>query len=486
MPPETLHSGPQIVGTTPPIRPKSAVVPVATNVPAAATVHRSGLWKLGFAFVLLDLFCTYSRLPELMAIWIGSNLAIARISRLGGFAAAVATGGAFQAFSSRIGFGLGAFTVWAIICTPFSAWKGGSVAMLTTTWIPVMFGFVAVNGMMATIKDVCRSIYVLVAASFFIVVVSRSFGGGDRMAFDLGTLANSNDLATLVLLGIPPTVLFFQLNPRRYFMIKLALVATTPFMLAIVMRTASRGALLNLFVMCAIAFLTTSVYGKIKILFATLVLMVCVVLFAPREALARYVTMLPFVADKVITDGETASIAGSAAASSDTREHMLKESIALTFKNPIFGVGPGVFITGVVNEAEQRGERPIWLASHNGYTQVSSETGLPGLFFYLMSFVSCFTFTIGIRNRAKRIPQMQHIVYICNYLLMALSCMALNYMLGSIAYLAIFPLLAAMTDGFRRAANAELNAFRFASAAAVAAGSAQPVTAVSRQFGRKL
>jgi O-antigen ligase len=446
------------------IAPGRAVPPRPQDVrPRAATaddaIQQNVFWKVGFFFVVLDLFFTYSRFPELATIWFGTNLAMARVVRMGGVAGALFSGGAFRAFSSPVGIGFALFSVWTVVCIPFSVWKGGSVALLRENWIPAMLAFTAVNGIIFSTKHVYRCIYVIAVSSFVIVAMSGTFGAveQDRMAFELGTLSNSNDLATLVLLGIPPLILFFQLNPgRRRLLVKIAILATLPYMLSLVVKTASRGALLNLVLIAAITFLVSPLRGKVKILFLTFALMVVLVSFAPREALARYATMVPFFGSGM-TDASSTSITEAAAASSAAREHLLRESIEMTFKHPIFGVGPGVFIAANATRAEKEGERPIWLASHNGFTQVSSECGIIGFLLYMTAFVACFKFTLAIRKRVKDNPELQHINHIAVCLLIALSCMVLNYCLGSIAYLPVFPILAAITDGFYRSATTEIN-----------------------------
>ena len=65
--------------------------------------------------------------------------------------------------------------------------------------------------------------------------------------------------------------------------------------------------------------------------------------------------------------------------SSAERKRLLKESIDLTIEHPIVGVGPGCFQVAVYDEARARGiKHNVWLQTHNSYTELSCETGLPG------------------------------------------------------------------------------------------------------------
>jgi len=54
-------------------------------------------------------------------------------------------------------------------------------------------------------------------------------------------------------------------------------------------------------------------------------------------------------------------------------------SIQLTFEHPILGVGPGEFMDAEAEEAAVAGKKAMWHFTHNSYTELSSETGLPGL-----------------------------------------------------------------------------------------------------------
>src|SRR5208282_4132573 len=64
----------------------------------------------------------------------------------------------------------------------------------------------------------------------------------------------------------------------------------------------------------------------------------------------------------------------SASASQVQRKALLIKSLVVTAQHPLFGVGAGNFqvVSG------------MWHETHNSYTQMSSEAGLPALILYLM------------------------------------------------------------------------------------------------------
>ncbi len=69
---------------------------------------------------------------------------------------------------------------------------------------------------------------------------------------------------------------------------------------------------------------------------------------------------------------------------------LLKDSLRLTAMHPLLGVGPGNFPVAQDVLAQARGEKSAWHVTHNTYTEVSSEMGLPGLAIYLTFLYQTF------------------------------------------------------------------------------------------------
>jgi O-antigen ligase len=83
-------------------------------------------------------------------------------------------------------------------------------------------------------------------------------------------------------------------------------------------------------------------------------------------------------------------------ASTSARIELLKDSLRLTLRNPILGVGPGMFMvaqnTMSVEEGHPMGS---WHGTHNTYTQFSSEGGLPAMALFVFILYRCVK---GIRR----------------------------------------------------------------------------------------
>jgi O-antigen ligase len=83
----------------------------------------------------------------------------------------------------------------------------------------------------------------------------------------------------------------------------------------------------------------------------------------------------------------------------EARKELFDDSITLTLQHPIVGVGPGNF--PAVTES--------WHVTHNTYTELSCETGLPGLILFLLILVLAFRNLRQVRKlegykRNKEIP----------------------------------------------------------------------------------
>jgi O-antigen ligase len=106
----------------------------------------------------------------------------------------------------------------------------------------------------------------------------------------------------------------------------------------------------------------------------------------------------------------TSQVDAQSVGSQISREELLKKAIELTLTHPLVGVGPGQFSEVVLEEARSRGEHIVDLKQHNTYTQVSSEMGLPALFFYCAALAMCIRMNYQVAKRAWALPGQQVVV----------------------------------------------------------------------------
>jgi len=415
------------------------------------------LLKLAFGFFLVDLFINTSRFLEIIGLagavripYLGVTLHVITLIL------ALISGGARRAIASRTGLYLGLFTVWMMVCTLASTWRGGSANTVMRDWLPSLIIF-ASCGTVVTLRQ-CRKVSTVLAASTALIA-GASYGlgtlKGDRLAFEGGTLAGANELAMLLVLGVPFFLVpvFSQSSSRVRKLIALALGAVA---LVVVVKSASRGSLLALIVMLLVLFWTRPFAGKVKLGVVTIVLVVLFFAVTPREILSRYETLF----SNAETDDE---IATSAQKSSEARQYLLEQSLRLTMQHPIFGLGPGVFVVGEANLAQAEGQQATWHVSHNSYTQVSSEMGIPGLLLYLAALWTTFRNVFWFRPRS-RIDPTGRASAIGLALLLSLIGLCVGLTFSSNAYLSHLPMLMGLSVVFRRSLQLEIERYSHAPA----------------------
>jgi len=142
--------------------------------------------------------------------------------------------------------------------------------------------------------------------------------------------------------------------------------------------------------------------------------------------------------------------------STAARTYLLKSSIQFTMQHPIFGVGPGEFSDYEAAFAKNKGKRPAWLVTHNAYTQVSSEAGIPALLFFLTAVVLSFRTFGRVQRAARSRPQLRSMALACFCCQLSLVgfCTAIIFL--SLAYTMYLPTMSGLALAFSRSLEREL------------------------------
>jgi len=196
-----------------------------------------------------------------------------------------------------------------------------------------------------------------------------------------------------------------------------------------------------------------------------LILAVVAITWSARSALDRYKTMFIDSGDVHLTDSERSAID-----SSGLRKQLLLSSLELTLQHPLMGVGPGMFAVANADYTQETKGQPSWNAwheTHNTFTQLSCEDGLPGLFFYCVTLLLCFRVSFVLPRRAADNPALSAVGPMALSLRLSLIAFTVTALFTSNAYAYYFPMLAGVCVAFERAVTTEL---------AAAAGGAKPET----------
>jgi O-antigen ligase len=171
-------------------------------------------------------------------------------------------------------------------------------------------------------------------------------------------------------------------------------------MLLTISRTGSRagamGAVLLFFLLVFQSKRTT----RIKVLAASPVIFIVVLFLMPRGMRLRYTTYFGSYDTYNLSMEEKIRI--GTIESTNARKQLLIDSLNITAHHPFLGVGPGNFEVVQDELAQARGDRSLWHVTHNTYTQLSSEMGLPGLAIYIAFLYYLFkTLNSIIRTRTR-------------------------------------------------------------------------------------
>jgi len=367
------------------------------------------------------------------------------------------SGSLYRVFSSKIVLALAAFTGWLCLCCPFSVWRGGSVSQVVF-WAVSVVGLVLLAGCIEG-ADQCRkagytvavSVLCIEGLSFFLGSTQNTKDAG-RLAFVAGTFANANDFAALLLMGLPFCLLVVR--TRRGLALKVACILGLFLIPLSVVRTGSRGGLLALVIMFLLYFFSVPVMQRIPLAIMALLLAVAAVIFAGSGALDRYKT--------IFQSGDTVYYANttekSAALSTLGRKELFLSSVRLTIRHPLLGVGPGMFQIADANDAEEKKHPAAWHQTHNTYTQISCEEGLPALLFYGAAMYFCFKATRVARKGAAAHPELRPYSDMAFCLWLSLIAFAVTGTFASNAYYFFFPLLAGLSAALERSVNATMKA----------------------------
>ena len=232
---------------------------------------------------------------------------------------------------------------------------------------------------------------------------NQRIGGAIR-----GLFGNSNDLA-LHLVTMVPLAIGFAFSYKGLFRRLLYLGFAVLFVSAIVV-TFSRGGFLGL--MVASLVLVRKIGRKNKFLStgALVVALLALLTLAPATYTGRLGTIFSSSSD----------VTGS----SSQRTEILKRSVWVTLRYPLFGVGMGNFHFKSVHE----------LVTHNAYTQISSEMGIPALVIYLMLMIYPLRRLREIEAQTMDLPEKRKLHYWSIGIQASIVAYMVSSFFGAVAY----------------------------------------------------
>jgi O-antigen ligase len=373
--------------------------------------------RIGFNALLVYLFFRFSFLHEFISGKIHFDLHIILALSLVCYLCALASGRLFLAFRNKISWFWLAFTTCMAIATATSFWRGGSFALFITyvrTALPIVVIIPALASTKKDIGKIISTIGIACALTVILGLANNDFRTG-RMSIDQANseIQDSNDFAAHLILMLP-ALAYLTLRPGKSVVHKILGAGLIAVALFEILSTGSRGGLVSLAITTLYMAFTVGPRLRVAILVGVPLLALAAIPFIPDESAARLQTLI----------NANNSKAGEAVASSQARMTLLKESLRFTAEHPLFGIGPGEFMDVQAQNAQSTGTPALWHVTHNTYTQVSSECGIPALLFCLSAIGS--TFLVFRRGRKARDRDL------------ALNCSVLRFMMIGFAICVFF------------------------------------------------
>ncbi len=411
-------------------------------------IRRLGVWLLlAFGFV------RFSFLTDIVANIIASRSFIVMGLGVPTMVLMLISGGLRRTFRARPAYFMVGLMFWLVLAAPFSFWKGGSVALLLQSFETEFSMLFLIAGLLLSLREVNRFLSVLAISGAFLGLASLYYGTQqlDRFGFSFGTLQNANDYATHLLLLLPFLVLVV-LNSSSYFL-RFSAVLFAFLNVYFVLKTGSRGGLLALIAMLGFFFLKAKTAQRVGIAVSLVILVAAMIFALPRATLQRYMLLVDSSVDQ---EADSDMRLESAVTSAEQRKAMLTDSLTLTMHHPLLGVGPGMFAASDAEQAKEQGRRGAWLLTHNTYTEISSESGIPGFLLFVGTLLSTYLLLSSVYVRAKKDPRFVAIRNTAFCMMLSILGFSVCIFFAAMSYRYYLPSMAGLSIAFAVAAKREM------------------------------
>ena len=268
--------------------------------------------------------------------------------------------------NSALLFSLAGLLSFPLAINPGEAWQGFVELAKVVTMFIVMINVVRTERRLKTLMFLSVGVgCVLAEGTIRDYLIGNLKSNGERISGVIGGMfENPNDLALHLVMMIPIAA---ALGFATRSLLKKALYgASFLLMVAGVIFTFSRGGFLGLVVAMTVFAWKLGRNNRLLVVASIVVMVVVLVLVMPGAMAERFVSIVRPLSDE------------SAGGSVISRSQLFWRSIQVTLRHPLLGIGMNNF--HIVSIHEQ--------VSHNAYTQVSAEMGIPALIAYLSLIVA--------------------------------------------------------------------------------------------------
>jgi O-antigen ligase len=401
---------------------------------------------VGYFMIQLYAFCLQTRAMELLA----PSLRLPLVLATGGLLFAVWSGTIVRGFNSKAAIVLLLLTAWFVFGVPFSSWPGGALSVLLNVWLKNWTLFILIVALVNTRRRCARMVAVLAVGSTVAAVcaIATTSTGAEpqveRLALEGSSLNDPNTLGMTLLMGLPMWMTVIGDRSRYMLTRLLAGLCTLPILAAMPM-TGSRGTLVGFLVVVTYLFKRLSIVGKTGLLVVVSIVVILTGVLLAEDLLLRYTT---------ITDTDVAETGSGA-----SRVYLFKQGMRLIARNPITGVGFGMFAVAENYLAIEQGlAHGTGHTVHNMFLQVASEGGIPAFILYLMILWTVWK-TLGKLETVspKDHPRAAQIVRLSFWLKVTFLAFCTCGLFLSVGLSTTFVSLAGLSVALARVAHAEMH-----------------------------
>ncbi len=420
----------------------------STRQQAAPTVSGSVMGSLGI--YSLFFFFISPELNDLSHHFLGVNAYVSWISQGLLLIAFIASGAAGQGLRQPIGKLWAVFTFLMALTVLFSTWRSESLSMMLNYIPRCTLFFYAVCAFVVDLNTVRTFILAEVTKGMLIIVICLTMGGDANGRFSIpgsSFYAGANDLA----LGLATCAGFFFYWAVQKSAIRV-LIGMSGFAASVyyLLKTSSRGAFVGMGVMllCTVIF-----SAKYRLRVLPIVLCAPLLLLAmPGDVIHRLMFVsLDSKNATARTEEEAASLA-----SQKEREELFRRSIEMMFSHPLLGVGVGEFADAIFLDDKEKNQRSPGLGTHNSYTQVGSECGIPTLIVYVAMIVMSIRLSYRVFKRSSTDPRLEGLSTAAMCIMASIVGYAVGTFFYHVAYGGTFPLLTGAAAGLWQAFVSEV------------------------------
>lgn len=396
---------------TPALKPQRAGA--RSSVRRRASVAANGFGLIEYSLIGLVVVTLGMRVMEFFP-WLAIVKPIVLVVGISFLSMAWLTGGAIVSLPLRFSASkwILVFHAWVIACIPTSVWQGPSIAIVKGM-LPLLAGLWVILAAPSTLRSAERVQWLFVGGAAVFALLNLALGGQlSNGRFGGGIGLDVNDIA-LILASVLPLAVGLAL--RSTGISQLALWGVTALMLAVCLRTGSRGGALALMAGSAVLLAGMPWRRTVQLLLLGAPISFVTWTSAPETFRASMQSLFAGEKDYNQTDA-------------NGRIAIWKRGIDYGMEHPVFGVGPGAFVQQDGIGKQERGLQGKWSAAHSIYIQAFAELGFPGLFLFLACVGSVARSSLAVFRGARIPPALRRPEYLASLVAFLVAAVFLSFL----------------------------------------------------------